>query len=422
MIDRVPPRRDTTYSIEGTKAHIVLNAALDNRIRSAKVAHRDYSELCMEDLDEHDHGEYKMFYSSIDRMLEEVYEILDQFPDAVLWTETYVEPPSRVAQGDCGGWCDCAIYVPGMNRLWVFDYKHGAGVTKAINTNRQVKQYAAGFVYDPMSPLTTWLHEQNYDIIAPPDVITLVIVQPRAFSTEGDVRAIDVTALDLWQYLEEMDATIELNEKDDAPLVPGEEQCQFCDAKVECPARQAVMLAATRTHFHTVRHVFVDKLPQLDAMTPEDFAWGSYAFPLMEKYIKEFYERRNELMRMGVEVPGFKFVETDAKRDWYEDPKVFAPKLAALIGCDEAELWREPKFITITEAENKIITAFRKVAARGKKDDASEEARKAFAVFTDKKPTGNWTVVEATDPRPAVMLGAANFESVAGLIPPPTGE
>ncbi len=426
LLDRVPPRGETEWSIEGTKAHIVLQAALENRVRDARIAHLDYSELCMEALDARDDGPYTNFYSSINRMLEEVYDILDQFPDAILWTETYVEPPSTVAPGDVGGYCDVAIYVPSINRLWVFDYKHGAGVTKSVEGNRQVLQYGAGSVYDPMSPLNArddsdremyFIHQ-----LAAPLIITLVIVQPRAFHAEGVVRAKDVSALDLWTYLQQMDDAIVMAEADEAPLVPGEEQCRFCDAKVECPARQTMMLSSAQTHFNSVRDVLVTKLPSVDLMTPDDFAWGSFVFPLMEKYIKEFYERRNELMRSGLEVPGYKLVEVDPKRDWFGAPAAIAPQLAALIGCTEAELWREPKFITLTEAENMVVKAYRALAKRGSKDAAAEDARKAFAVFTDKKPTGSITIVEASDPRPSIMAGAANFATVAGLIAPPTGE
>lgn len=412
----MPPRPDTVWSIEGEKAHVVLQAALENGVRNARTAHTDYSELCMEPLDKRFDGEYDLFYHSINVMLDEIYGLLDEFPDAILFTERYVDPPSAVAPGEAGGYCDACVYAPSIKRLWVFDYKHGAGVAKAVVGNRQVKQYAAGFIFDPSSPLIE-VTVDPYDI----EIITLCIVQPRAFHPDGEIRAYDVTFNDMLGYLIEMDAAIKKAQEINAPLVPGDEQCQFCDAKVECPARQALMLANTVTHFASVRDVIPGRLPDLTVMTPEDFAWGSYAFPLISKYIKEFYERRNELMRAGYKVPGFKLVEADAKREWYGDPVKLAKQVSAMSGVPETELFAQ-KFITLTEAEKLVVTAARKLAKRGSKDQAAEDARKAFALLVDKKSTGNWTVVEETDPRPSVLLGAENFTAVAGLIAPPTGD
>jgi acyl transferase domain-containing protein len=49
---RVPQAPPSTYAIEGTNAHAVLEAALRHRIRDAREAHRDYSCLFDVDLDD----------------------------------------------------------------------------------------------------------------------------------------------------------------------------------------------------------------------------------------------------------------------------------------------------------------------------------------------------------------------------------
>lgn len=420
MRDRVPPRARSEYAIEGEYAHLVLQAALENGVRSAKQAHEEYSEICLQPMDKRHGGPYEAFYSSVDMMLDEVYAILDEFPDAILFTERFVNPPCEPAPGEAGGYCDCAVYAPSIYRLWVWDYKHGAGVVKE-NTTKQIKQYGAGFLFDPQSPLLEVL-------VQPQEVqtITLGVVQPRAFHPEGEIRKVDATYYELYAYLEEMDNNIRNAQRVDAPLVPAEDgagQCQFCDAKVECPARQQLMLAHAQTHFARVRDVIPANLKPLDVLTPEDYAWGSNAFPLIEKYISEFYERRNQLMREGYKVPGFKFVEAEARRQYYDGiPEAERSKrIAEMAGVDERELW-SLKFITMSEAEKLVKRAARANAPRGQKDQAAEDAGKAFALLLDKKSTGNWTVVPESDPRPAVMHGADNFTQVAGLIAPPTGE
>lgn len=419
MLDRVPRRPRSVWAIEGDIAHEILQVALENGVRDARTAHLDYSAYCLQPLDARYDGEYTQFYSSIDTMLGEVYALLDEFPDAILFTERFVDPPSEAAPGEAAGYCDIAVYVPSLNRLWIFDYKHGAGVVKAAEGNRQIKQYAAGFVFDPQSPLLEVMVDP-YSI----DHFTLVIVQPRAFHPQGEIREVDVGFNDLLGYLIEMDNAIRKAQQPDAELVPDDEQqCRFCDAKVDCPARQSMMLVASHTHFANVRGVIPERLKPLEVLTEEDYAWGSYAFPLLKKYIDEFFERRNELMREGYRIPGFKFVEAEPKREYFDGIPVVerSKRIAEMAEVDETTLWTQ-KFITLTEAEKLIVKAARARAPRGQKDQAAEDARKAFALLLDKKSTGNWTVVPESDPRPAVVHGADNFTNVAGLIAPPTGE
>ena len=78
LLKRVPARPSSVYAIEGTNAHDVLEAALQNKVRDARVAHLEWSTLFAEELDD---GE-NHFYFAVQVALDHVYAILDENPDA----------------------------------------------------------------------------------------------------------------------------------------------------------------------------------------------------------------------------------------------------------------------------------------------------------------------------------------------------
>ena len=124
-----------------------------------------------------------------------------------------------------------------------------------------------------------------------------------------------------------------------------------------------------------------------------------------------------ELLRQGYDVPGFKLVEAQAKRKWYGDENQLAFKIAALAGTDVASVM-DIKLIGITEAERMVVEAFKSRVGRGKKKQAAEDAKQAFALLTLKQSSGNLNVAPMDDPRPAANRAAAIFQGVGELVAP----
>lgn len=412
LLARVPARPDTPYSIEGTKAHEVLEAALINGIRDAKTAHLEYSSLCMEDLDD---GK-NMFYFAVNMMLNYVWGIMDEYPDAVMYTERFVNPPSEVAPGETGGYCDCAIYVPSIRTLFVPDYKHGAGIAKDIKGNPQPKQYAAGFLYED-------------DAVVPVDnvdTVVLAIVQPRAFHPDGSIREIEITPYELWEYIDELENHIAEGLKEDAPLVPDDngktmDHCRFCDANTVCPAREAKALSAVGAQFKTVDMVRRPDLPDVKGLDVNRLAYIRAAAPMLRKFLSDVDDQCYELAMSGVQVPGAKLVETQERREYYGDKDEVAKKAAALAGVPIEQVM-ETKLMGITNLEKLIVEAFKKRVGRGKKQQAAADARQAFAFLTLKKSSGSLKLVDEDDPAPAVDRATKIFGQVTAALPPPTTE
>lgn len=413
QVESVPARPPSVWSIEGQKGHVVLEAALVNGVRTAKEAHKDYSFLCMEELDVSTGGEYKNFYFSIDVALKYVYAILDAHPDAGLWTETYVSPPSEVADGDTGGYCDVAVYIPSEQRLIVIDYKHGAGVTKQVYGNKQALQYGGGFLYDPNSPV------RGADI----KIVTLVIIQPRAYHEDGDTREYDVTPYEIQEYLDQLDDAIRASQADDAPLIPedltdpnGSRQCQFCDAAPTCPAREAKALAAVNVQFRTVRDIKAPGIPAPENMELAQLEYAAMHLGTLRKWADDVEKRLFELAQQGFPLENHKIVEAKARRKWYGEVSDLSRKLAELIGCEPEEVV-EKKLINITDAEKLVVNAYKNRAPYGKKRDAAVDGKHALAFLTLKESTGNLTLVTNDDPRPAVDRATVAFKQIGGLLP-----
>lgn len=398
----VPRRPPSIYAIEGTTAHTVLEAGLRAGVRTAKEAHEE-SVYWAEDLDKDEN----LFYFSIQVALNYVYAILDEYTDAVMVLESEVNVPCEAAPNEADGYCDIYIYVPSIQHLFVIDYKHGAGVTKGVEGNKQCLQYAAGLV---------WGNKVAEDVQS----VTLAILQPRAYHQDGATRECEVTPYELFEYLDEMDTAIAANLDPRATLRPDDngkttDHCRFCDAKTVCPAREALAASAVSTAVQTVTEIRASDLPPVSTLSIERLAYIRLHAPMLRKFLDDCDDHLFELARQGHTVPGAKMVETLARRKYYGDPNELVHKLSALadVPVDQLIEW---KLLPITQMEKLVVEAFKARVGRGKKNLASADAKKAFAYFTLKDTSGNLTLVDDSDPRPAVSRATDSFAQIGAVL------
>lgn len=377
------------WAEEGDDAHELLAYALNNKFRSADLAS---AMLRAEPNDEE--------IDSVQVALDHVWGILDAYPAVEMWVEKTWEMPSTTAPGEVWGTADIAIFVHELDLLHVIDFKHGAGVAVDIENNRQTLQYAASV---------------NNELFNLAKEIIVTIVQPRCFHPEGFIRSRIVSKERLWAYIEEHDEIIRASQAPDAPLVPGTKQCQFCPAKVICPALEAQALTVVKDTFKSVKDVTMANLPEPTSLPVDRIAFILDAAPLLEEWLEAVRKVAYEHMKNGGVIPGRKLVEAQAKRKWHGEPAEIAQGLVELSGLPIDE-WYKRELTTITEAERRLKAVFR---AKGAPSDA---ASKALAKFTLKQSSGNLTMVGLEDNRPAVNTAQVAFKSVNMLPPPPTGE
>ncbi len=409
LLARVPARPPSEYSIEGTNGHTVLEACLNNDFCRAGQGHK----LCPKLKDEKLDFVHNYFYWSINVTVDYVKEIIDEYPDAEMYVERRVDPVIEAAPGEAAGHCDIIIWIPSIRTLYVIDYKHGEGIAKAAKGNRQVLQYAGGVLFE------------ERPVVDARDVtsVVCVIVQPRAFHPDGIIREAEYTPFEVWEYMQELESAIERCLDPEAPLIPGEEQCRFCDAKTLCPARETQALQVASQTFSQIRDVGRPHLPAIPDLDVQRLAFIRQHAPMLRKFLDDVDNHCYELIRSGYHIPGAKLVHSVERRVWYEEEEEALRKAAALIGCPVFDLYYE-KALPMTYVEKLVVEAFKSKARRGQKKIAAEDAKRAFAYLTIKQPSQSLSVVDEDDPRPAVSLGTAPYEQVAGLLtaPPKPGE
>lgn len=393
----LPARRPDEYAEDGTAGHAALQEALEARVREANTP-------------------------SVQFALDYVYGLLDEYPDAQLFIEEFVNPPLTSLANEGGGFCDVAVFVPSVRRLFIIDYKQG--FQRVLAHSRQLYQYATGFLFDDALPVSA-------DDL---DAVTLVVLQPNTVGDPLDTH--DTTPFEVWEYLQSLDEAIALAEQEDAPLVPGPVQCRYCDARALCPAvdKQVVQLLDPEA---TDMDALPAEMPSVRVTDVEHLAKVRRHAAMIKKYLSAVDEHCFELLRSGVPVPDAKLVRSSERRryisdDMYENAKSIAP----LIGFNDADaaidqlkaLLEDPvlaqlfrvSLIPLTDAEKKIVKTAVSKAKRKDHKAAASEARSDFSFMTMKVASETLTMVDASDPRPAVNAAGA-FAHVPKLIPPPKG-
>lgn len=205
---------------------------------------------------------------------------------------------------DFRGTSDCVIYDAKNKVLHVIDYKHGAGKKVYAKNNVQLLYYGIGSAYSLKVPI---------------EKVRLTIVQPR-FEGEEQIDHWEVDFLDLAEFQIRVVDAIKATEKKDAPLVPGEEQCQFCAAKPLCPALRNKALDMIKTDFDDV----VMENGGLAPIDPVRMGAILAGVEAVEVWVKAMKSHAYEEALKGRVPEGFKLVPKRATRKWIDEDKAKA--------------------------------------------------------------------------------------------------
>lgn len=391
----VPERAESSYAKRGTLAHhILLDIALPRGLRNAVEAwtQSDPGMFAYAGVTEFD----KEICDGVQEALDWVYDILDTYPDAQMLTEQRLHFPSSYAPDDAWGTTDILIYIPSLAWLIVADYKNGVGVVE-VDENRQLLRYG---VSAALNSVTAAVHTMR-----------LVVIQPNAFHPRGPIRYWDLSFDDIlaWQF--RLDEEIAASLAHDAPRIPGEAQCKYCNAATTCPALEAKALSVIGTTYASVKDVARTQMPRPADMPVDRLAYILDAKDMLTGWLSEVEKHAYELARQGYYIPGRKLVEAQAKRRWFSTPEDTAQQLMGLSGCTIDEVMPR-KLIGVGDAEDLVVKAYKAKVGRGQKKQAAEDARQAMAFLTLKESSGNLSLVPVTDNRPAVNLTAAAFGNV----------
>lgn len=385
------PKSSSPYARDGDEAHILFTWAVSNRVRDAHVA---LEQLRFPMIYRVDTEEERL--ASVQVALDYVFDLLDNFPDAIAYVETLVQFPSRVTK-DAWGRSDVFIYVQSMQWLYVIDYKHGAGIDVEVVDNIQVGMYATSVL--------EFMHNPNIGDV------TTVIIQPRSFNAEGPIRC-DTKSADYYRtfFRDTIDHAIAECEKKDAPFKPGKEQCKFCPGKATCPALEAEALKVVNTTFASVKDVVETALPEVTGLSVDRLAFIKTAAPLLRGWLDAVDDIAFVHAVNGNEIPGYKIVAGVSRRKFIGEPLTIAHALMGLIGTDDWDKVFPRQLVGIMEAERMVKVA---LSARTKdKKKAAQDAKKALAQLTAKETSKKFSLAPLSDDRPAINLTQETFKTV----------
>lgn len=185
------------------------------------------------------------------------------------------------------------------------DFKGGRGIIVPAERNKQLMIYALG----------AWMNYARTRTKA--TRFLLRIDQPRV-AGGGDEWYVELD--ELLAFAEELEAAVKRTLDPNAPLNPGEKQCQFCRAarNLRCEALDAFVLDLLGLVPEDLDSVLKEK-PELiatDTMTPERRSYVLAHAKLISGWLSTIRSTALHDAIQGEEVPGFKAVATEGDRAW----------------------------------------------------------------------------------------------------------
>lgn len=388
----LPEPPTNKYQAEGTAAHALGEHCLKECMHAWDFIGGEFQ------FD--DHGVTKTITVSTEMAdavqvyLATVRDEMAKAPDSQLYVEQrFVLPVATAEPGEVFGSNDAMVYSPSLQRLVVFDYKHGAGVSVSAEDSSQLKFYACGAA----------MSHPEWAVSS----VELVIVQPRARdadeSDEPGVKRWQMDPLELIEFAGEAEAAIKAAKTPAAPLEPGK-WCKWCNAAAVCPTREQQALRASGLDYTDVTVITPETLPKPETLDTARLGQVLAALDILDQWGGQVRAYVEGLLQQGVPVPGWKLVDKIGRRRWIEDESKIADYLSIMHGLDLDDI-RPRKLVTITEAERQLKSV---VADKDERKKALEDLSLAFTL----KDSSGLTLVPANDKRPAVDALSRDYGSV----------
>lgn len=325
------PNRGSKYAAWGTVAHEVADLALQSGNNAEQYVGQPFSSDGFDFIFDMEMADCVNDYISY------VHQFLDPENDTIYSEET-VPLTWLTGEEDAEGTSDIIGVTANGKRMVVADLKSGRGVQVDAIDNKQMRIYGLGALKK---------YEAIYDSV---EEVQMVIIQPRLGHVDTEI----LTVAELRAFGEEVTIAAGIAQLPNAPLVPSEKGCRWCDAKATCPAlRGEVMQAVTGTPAGT----FADRTETMaetvdtNMVTPSELTELSdacKAVPLVQAWCDAVIERRKALMLDGQNVPGFKLVQGNAGARFWKDPDAAEEALRKRLKVTEAY---NQKLISPTQAE-----------------------------------------------------------------------
>ncbi len=291
--------------------------------------------------------------------LDVVRQALKDLPGSTLQVEQNFELYDL--HPDMGGSCDAIVTQP-MGTIKVFDFKYGMKPVEAED-NAQLKFYSVGGIRSAWDP----------------EIVEVVIVQPRAFHKDGPVRSWKTTPESLVKF---GDGELKVKAAEafgKNPKRVAGDHCKFCPKAAGCQTLREHVTNTAMTMFNPVNGA--SKSPALVSptqLTSEQLGRTLGFADMVKTWIKAVEDEADARAQRGDLPLGYKLVETVGHRKWRDEKEVVATVK------DPAILYASPELRSPAQLEKALK------AAKVKIDLSSLTMQKSGT-----------SLVPVADPRPA---------------------
>lgn len=272
--------KDSPSAIEGKLAHEIAAACIRNPYDSIRDSYSNYTNEMIDGA---------ILYKT------EIFNYLHNTNThhSALRIEEILD--ISIIHPECSGVPDCWFFKEGV--LYLFEYKFGHTYVEVFE-NWQLIEYAAG-----ISNLLEACNEVEF-----------VIIQPRGFHRNGQVRRWRVSISTLQPLFKRLRETEELAFQDIAICVASD-QCNQCQARHVCPTLQQAALRAVDATYLNIPHNLnaVDLGYQMRYLTQ--------ALHLIEARLTGLKEETEIRIKRGEMVPGYMLDSQFERMQWRVDAK-----------------------------------------------------------------------------------------------------
>lgn len=268
----------------------------------------------------------------------------------------------------------CAGHGKTKRKLYVYDFKYGAGVYVSVEDNPQLKYYALGAL----------MTLPEVAAIGGVEEVELVIVQPRCAGEDNKkVRRQVLPVEDLYMFAAELKAAAEATEDPNAPLVSGD-HCRWCPALILCPEVERARNEAAAEEFAPKAQTF-----EQAASNPVDLSRLLKMVPRLKAWCEAVDRFAYAEAMAGRPVPGFKLVDKRPVRKIVDEGPVI--DMLKVVGGTDEQIYTTPKLRSPAQLEENF-----------------PNLKQWLQTYIEKKSSGKVLVPDTDDREPASIRTAAD--------------
>lgn len=400
---KYPEEKSSPSAIDGTHSHTLLEKCLVGA--DVITDPFDYVGQTVVDAD----GTFVVDEARAARVKVAVDHVWERFSErgGEMSAESRVTLYPLTGRTDLYGTADVVIENEVERWVEVIDYKDGIGIVDVVG-NPQLEQYALGV-------LASWKNRLGEEQL-PFDRVILTIIQPKAV-VKGlpAITSYEMSVQSLLDTVPTLVAQAAATDDPNAPLVPGEKQCQWCRAKGNCAALANSTMGAVGVSFPNITDQTLEVAQQSADKDPATMSDDQIrqileAAPLLRQLLDATETEALRRANTGNPIPGFKLVEGRGSSAWVYPEEQMATKLTKM-GIPKSALYKT-SMVTPKQCES-LVWEKRDGTKASLTPRQLELLKGEYIVKLGGKPT----LVPESDSRPAINQNVAHLFSAVSVAP-----